>query len=227
MELKSAMFENDKSLKSKNRWLLYAYILFHFLIFITVVLGAEGVTSLWIDLTSDWTSSILPIGIVYFFVSLISLILLGVFPSHLRDRLVHLRWSHPLPGARAFTKYAIRDARVNVKALEKKYGGLPTDPVVQNHTWYKASIEHRNHLGVLDAHRTYLAARDIATISWIFVLTLPLASYFLKHEIVISSLYGIGLILTAILLSLATKIYGGRFVENVLAVTSNLPKGAN
>lgn len=224
MELKSSIFENDKSLKSKNRWLLYAYILFHFLVFITVVLGAEGVKSLWIDLTSDWKSSILPVAIVYFFVSLISLILLGVFPSFLRDRLVHLKWSHPLPGARAFTKYAKRDARINVKALEEKYGELPIDPVVQNHTWYKASIEHKDHLGVLDAHRAYLAARDIATISWIFVLPLPLASYFLKDETVCSSLYGVVLLLLALLLSLATKIYGGRFVENVLAVDSNTKK---
>jgi hypothetical protein len=51
----------------------------------------------------------------------------------MKARLVFLRWRHALPGHRAFSKYAVRDPRIDVSSLEKLHGGsLSVDPVEQN-----------------------------------------------------------------------------------------------
>ena len=116
-----------KSLKDQNRWPLLLVILGNVAVFYIAVktgaLAAEGVD----QLVKDW-KTIVPAGGTFVFTSVLNELLT---PND-KARLVFWRWRDPLPGSRAFTKYAQQDVRVDLAALTSKFGALPTSPRDQN-----------------------------------------------------------------------------------------------
>ncbi len=220
MDVKSLFFDPGKSLKDQNRWLIRGYIALHAAVLMFLLAGPDPFIPL-VMLTSEANvKSAVPVVVGFILSSLAVLILLGLMPRGWRDHIVHMRLSHPLPGSRAFTNISQRDSRIDLTVLEARYGLIPSDPTVQNQLWYVIYNEFQDAIGVLDSHRSYLAARDLAWVTWIMcvLFSIPIAWRFgVSLEF---AGYLISMVLVAIILSLVAQNYASRFVENVLAVAS-------
>jgi hypothetical protein len=210
-----------KSLKEQNAWLIRTALVVHAVAFAYVVFQPlPFIQFAEPGLTRKLQAFLAPGSISLGLIALTRLVLLGLIPPQMRDRLIHWRWSNPLPGARAFTKIGPSDSRVDMSKLEKKYGPLPTDPAQQDRLFYSIYKKHANDVGVLDAHKSYLAARDIGTINLLLmILLLPVAAWFAQDGKTLA-VYSVFLVLAYVLMCLAAKAYGMRLVQNSLAVAS-------
>jgi uncharacterized membrane protein len=210
-----------KSLKEQNAWLIRTALVVHAVAFAYVVFQPLPIIQFAEPgLMHKVQGFLAPGSISLGVIALTRLVLLGLIPPHLRDRLIHWHWSNPLPGARAFTKIGPSDSRVDMGKLEKKYGPLPTDPGEQDRRFYSIYKKHANDVGVLDAHKSYLAARDIGTINFLLmILLLPVATWFAQDGKTLA-FYAIFLVLAYVSMCLAAKAYGMRLVQNSLAVAS-------
>jgi hypothetical protein len=210
-----------KSLKEQNAWLIRTALVVHAVAFAYVVFQPLPIIQFAEpELTRKLQAFLAPGSISLGLIALTRLVLLGLIPPPLRDRLIHWRWSNPLPGARAFTKIGPSDSRVDMSKLQKKYGPLPTDPAEQDRRFYSIYKKHADDVGVLDAHKSYLAARDIGTINLLLtILLLPVAAWFAPDGRTLA-IYALFLVLAYVSMCLAAKAYGMRLVQNSLAVAS-------
>ena len=214
-----------KSLKEQNAWLIRAAMIAHIVAFAAVsirplqLLGTDT-RGIWEKLQAAALPGSASLGLIV----IASLILLGLVPGGLRDKLVHLRWSDPLPGCSAFTEVGPAASHVNMAALEKKHGPLPSAPSDQNQLFYKIYREYRDDIGVLDAHRRYLAARDIGTLTVMLAIPLPLLSWAITHNGNRSLVYWAALLAIYLLCAVSAKNYSQRMVEHVLALASSQRK---
>jgi hypothetical protein len=220
------MSSKGKSLKEQNAWLVRAALILHALAFAYVVLKPFPLSqfvdeSFWKHVQEFLAPGSISLGIL----ALTRLLLLGLIPPQLRDRLVHWRWRHPLPGSRAFTKIGPADQRVDMKKLRKALGGLPTNPDKQSSLFYAIYKQHQNEVGVLDAHKSYLAARDIATLTFLIcVLLPPIAGWFLE-DYKRAAFYALATLVAYAVTCLAAQVYAKRMIQNVLAVASHSTYG--
>jgi hypothetical protein len=214
-----------KSLKDQNAWLIRAAMIAHIVAFAFVSMRPLQLIGLDAKgLMARLQSAALPGSASLGLIVIASLILLGLVPASLRDKLVHLRKSDPLPGCRAFTQVGPRASHVDMDALAKKFGPFPSEPSAQNQLFYRIYRDYRDDVGVLDAHRRYLAARDIGTITAILAAPLPLLSFAITHDGVRSVTYLVALLLIYLLCAVSAKNYSWRMVEHVLALASSRKK---
>lgn len=214
------MFE-QKSLKHQNVWLLNIAVLLHVLVFLWVIVRPIRLLELGQDELFETAQSLLGPGAISLgVICILRLVLLGMLPSALRDSIVHWRVLYPLPGSRAFTKYGKVDPRVDMKKLETMHSSLPIDPEAQDRLFYAIYRKHKNETGVLDAHKSYLAMREISVLNLLFLGSLsPLAGYVLgSFQDVIG--YVSVMVLAFVSTCYAAQQYGRRMVENVLAAES-------
>ena len=97
---------------------------------------------------------------------------------------------------------------------------LPTDQGEQGRLFYKIYSTYSNAVGVLDAHRSYLAARDIAMINLILSVLLPGFALWATGDGIRTVAYIGVLFLCYLLAATAAQVYGVRLVENTLAAAS-------
>lgn len=209
---------DQKSLKEQNLWLINIAVLLHIFVFFWITVQPTTLFDLMQDeLLKRLQSLLAPGAISLGVICILRLVLLGVIPSGLRDKLVHWRMKHPLPGSMAFTKIGVDDPRVSLDVLAEQHSSLPTDPAEQGQLFYQIYKKRQNETGVLDAHKSYLAMRDISVLNLMFLLTLgPLAYYMIgSAQDVIG--YVLMLVLVFFLTSFAAQNYARRMVENVLA----------
>jgi hypothetical protein len=211
---------DTKSLKDQNAWLVRSSVIGHITAFMWVAFAppkllTAGSSAAIKKLEAVAVPGSAAIGIIV----IASLLLLGLIPPYWRDRLIHLKWHNPLPGCRAFTEIGPKSNHVDMQLLEAKCGPLPTDPGDQNKLFYKIYLKVRDEVGVLDAHRRYLAARDIGTIAAILTLALPILAWIATQNASRSALYALGLAIFFILCAVAAKNYSRRMVQHVLALT--------
>ncbi|KQY97180.1 hypothetical protein ASD45_20970 [Pseudolabrys sp. Root1462] len=211
-----------KSLKEQNAWLIRAVLVIHALAFAYVVFQPLPITQLsGPEALQKMQNFLAPGSIALGLIALTRLVLLGLIPAQMRDRLIHWRWINPLPGARAFTKIGPADQRVDMKKLKKAHGRLPVDPDEQGRLFYSIYRKHSADVGVLDAHKSYLAARDIGTINLILlILLVPLAGLFTQDHGRVA-VYAGCLFAAYALMCLAAQVYAARLVQNTLAVASH------
>lgn len=168
----------------------------------------------------DWVTAIRDIG--EFLPAGVGFILTGILNAQLsanaKSRIVFLRWRNPLPGSEAFTRYACSDPRVDLGALEKNYGPLPSDAREQNALWYKLYKTIESDPAVAQAHRAFLFARDYACIALIMLLVLGGAALFQMASMKTILPYIGGLTLQFLLSGRAARNHGCRFVSTVLAI---------
>lgn len=210
-----------KSLKEQNAWLIRAAMIGHAVTFAWVALEpAKLVRAGPVQLGAKLEAMAVPGSASFGLIVIASLILLGMIPPNWRDRLIHLRWHNPLPGSRAFTIVGPTSAHVDMTELEAKLGALPSDPVAQNHLFYRIYKPLRDDVSVCDPHRRYLAARDIGTITALLTVPLPILAASVNGNATRSAIYGACLLLAYILCAVAAKNYGWRMVQHVLALTA-------
>jgi hypothetical protein len=151
-----------------------------------------------------------------------ALLLSSLLSSNLKAVLVFWRWQHPLPGARAFTVHAPADPRIALDRLRKNVGEFPQDLREQNSRWYALYREVQDEASVRDSHGHYLLFRDLAAVSLLLMLAVPLAL------LAVASATGIVLgtaaffLIQYLLAAQAGRVAGVRMVRNVLALHASL-----
>ena len=155
-------------------------------------------------------------------VPVVVLLFTGLVSHNVKAKLVYWKLANPLPGSEAFTKHAPGDIRIDMSALAKNVGSLPTEPGEQNAKWYKLYRQVGDDPAVVEAHKLYLMYRDMAAMS---LLLVPLAPAALRYVAVPSgSLWATGVLFLVqyLVCAIAARNSGMRFVCNVLAVHSTL-----
>ncbi len=147
-----------------------------------------------------------------------ALLLSWLVSSNHKAILVFWRLQHPLPGARAFSIHAPADPRIDLTALRTNIGELPISDRDQNSKWYSLYKLVDSEHSVVDSHKNYLLFRDIAAMSLLLALAVPLMMYFADIDIQAMKLSAGVFLLQYLLSAYAARTAGIRFVQNVLAV---------
>ena len=210
-----------QSLKAQNAWLIRAVMLAHLGGFVVTTLRpteimSDGASALLNRLEQAAAPGTASLGVIV----IASLLLLGLIPSPWRNRIIHWRWTCPLPGARAFTQIGLRDGRVDMSLLGERFGPLPVDEADQDRLFYRIYRGYKDEAEVLDPHRSYLATRDIGIINFILLLALPPLCFVATSDLSTVVVYAACLFGTYVLSALAAQSYAARMVENVLALAS-------
>jgi hypothetical protein len=210
-----------KSLKEQNAWLIRAAMIAHVIAFTWIALEPGKLIKLGaVDIGKKLEALAVPGSASLGLIVIASLLLLGLIPPNWRDRIVHLRWHHPLPGCRAFTVIGPGSSHVDMQRLATRVGDLPTDSILQNQLFYRLYKPLRDDIGVCDAHRRYLAARDIGTITALLMIPLPILSVIATHNFARAGSYALILAITYLFCAVAAKNYSWRMVQHVLALTA-------
>lgn len=213
---------DGKSLKEQNAGLIRAAMIGHIVAFAWI--AAEPLRLVAMNgsaLAARLEVAAAPGTAAFGLIVVASLLLLGLINPEWRDRIMHWRWRHPLPGCRAFTSVGPRSSHVNMAVLEAQYGPLPSAGQEQNQLFYRIYREFRDDIGVLDAHGRYLAARDIGTITALVMVPLPWLAWWASGNSGSAAIYGVVLFLVYALCVIAAKNYSWRMVQHVLALASS------
>jgi hypothetical protein len=97
---------------------------------------------------------------------------------------------------------------------------LPTDPGEQSRLFYSIYKKYANDVGVLDAHKSYLATRDIGTINLLLLIVLVPLAYWSTEDHKRVLVYSAILLGAYVVTCIAAQAYGARLVQNSLAVAS-------
>lgn len=200
------------SLKEQNKKALWAAMIANALAFALVVQGQAVVVKDLATTIKDW-SALVPATTALVLVGLLNALL----DSNAKARLVFWRWSCPMPGAEAFTKWGPRDDRVDMTAVGLKFGPLPHDRAAQNKLWYRLYQTVQTLPAVEQVHREFLLARDIASLTVILFLVLAPAA-FVFMPVVTAAVYVGALLVEYAIATRAARVHGARFVTTVLAL---------
>ena len=148
------------------------------------------------------------------------LLLVNFLPHDLKSMLVYWKPLGVLPSCEAFTRYGPRDRRIDLNALQKHVGSLPIVPAEQDAKWYKLYKMLPNEPEVIEAHKLFLMYRDMAVISLVLLIIVPLALYAAGSSVWALSLAALLFVVQYFLTALSGRWSGIRFVCNVLAVHS-------
>jgi hypothetical protein len=211
---------STKSLKDQNHWQLWLVIAANaVLLYAIIQADAFAITGLKAALTG--APNLIPVG----FAVIITTIANGLLSAEMKTRLVFLRWSHALPGHRAFSRYAASDPRIDIAKLKKALGNkLPDDPVEQNRTWYRLYKADENHPAVLQVHRDYLLTRDYAGFAALFLVAFGAVALLIVQSWKVALTYCLLLVVQFVWARHAAATYGARFVTTVLAQKAAAPK---
>jgi len=201
------------SLKGTNSLGLYAIAAANLIVFYALLKGHQLFSGDWSSARRELAEA-LPAGL--------GLILTSVANAQLsataKARLVFMRWNNPLPGCEAFTRYARSDPRVDLDALRREHGPLPTDPRSQNALWYRLYKSVESEPAVLEAHRGYLFMRDYNCMALIMLVALGGIAVFQMASKEVAFFYSSGLLAQVMLAGQAARNHGRRFVSTVLAI---------
>jgi hypothetical protein len=203
----------ERSLKSLNmKWLVLlaaADVLF-VLLFVAPDL-LNGVTLTQIGIGRVLTTTVMPVVV---------LLIVNVLPHDVKSMLVYWKPLGLLPGCEAFTKYGPRDPRIDIAALKKNVGALPTESTEQNSKWYKLYKQVPNEPEVQEAHKLFLMYRDMAVLSLPLVALVPLSLNVVGVSNSTLALSAVLFVAQYLSTALSARWSGIRFVCNVLAIHS-------
>jgi hypothetical protein len=148
------------------------------------------------------------------------LLLTGLLSAKVKAMLVFWKVTNPLPGSEAFTKHALADTRINVAALRRHVGVLPTEPAEQNAKWYKLYRMVRDEPAVVGANKLFLMYRDMATMSLPLIVLVPVGLRIAGADAVAAWIAASVFLLQYIATALSSHHSGIRLVCNVLAIHS-------
>lgn len=151
-----------------------------------------------------------------------ALLLSLLLPSNLKASLVFWRSQDPLPGARAFTVHAPADPRIALDRLRKNVGDFPEAPAEQNSRWYGLYRDVQNEPSVADSHRNYLLFRDLAAVSLLLAIGLPVILLMLGHTRTLAGMAAAAFLIQYAVAVQVGRVSGVRMVRNVLAIHADL-----
>lgn len=215
----------ERGHKQRSRAAMTAVLLLQRSLFLALAIGCPWVLEFSKEAQLHWSRIIGSAIVLGTISSLLSLLCLGLLTDKWRARGVHWRWEHPLPGSRAFTEIGPADHRVDMDALQRRFGDLPTEPAEQNPFWYRIYMAHPGDPGIADASKAYLAARDLTALNLLLTPTLSVALWFALGSVEVVAYYAVGLLLFYALTAVVAQNYGVRLVQNALAVASSSTDG--
>ena len=166
-----------------------------------------------VDDVKQW-HDLLPAGVGVTFAGVVN----GLLSANNKARLVFWRWSNPLPGNFAFSRYAQQDPRIDVVALREIVPAWPSNANDENRLWYRLYKSVENEPAITDAHRHFLLTRDYTAIAFILLTTAgPLGAWLIATPITAIAYVAL-LLLQYLLAREAAKNYGIRLVTSVLAL---------
>lgn len=167
-----------------------------------------------------WTTLAMIRGLGTVVLPVLVLLIVNVLPYNAKAMIVYWKPLGWLPGSESFTKYAPRDERIDMVALKKNVGVLPTDPKEQNRKWYKLFKMVENATEVAAAEKDFLMYRDMAVISLPLIGLVPLGLWL--AGLPTGALWFAGALFAVqyFLAAVSARHSGIRFVTNVLAVHS-------
>lgn len=203
----------ERSLKSLNlKWLVGLALLD---IFVVVLVTVPDIIT-----TASMSQLVVERMLATAVLPVVVLLLAGLLPHNVKAMLIYWKVNNVLPGCQAFTKHSPADGRIDMAMLKKNVGEFPTEPAEQNSKWYKLYKMVANDLEVVEAHKMYLLYRDMAALSLLLIVLVPLGLYFFRTST--SALWiacGL-LILQYVVTALGARHSGVRLVCNVLAIHS-------
>jgi hypothetical protein len=200
------------TLKDQNRLGLYAVMAANLALYFSVSGSGAIFSGDWAGLATQW-AALLPAGL--------GLIVVGVLNAQAdaitKARLVFMRWHDPLPASEAFTRLAATDPRIDMAALECKFGQLPTDAKSQNALWYRLYKSIEADAAVEHAHREFLFTRDFHFLAALMLIGLGVLAIATFSGVGKTSLYLAILAAQFLTTGQAARNHGRRLVCTVLA----------
>lgn len=143
-------------------------------------------------------------------------VLNNLIPSDWKAVLVFWKLRDVLPGHRAFSWFARKDARINVQKLMARIKEWPTSARDQNAKWYALLRQHEAapHIGA--GHRVFLLLRDMSALTVLLASSTPATSLAGATWSAIAWVE-VALVIEFLALSTAGRNAGNRLVVNVLA----------
>lgn len=202
-----------KSLKQANFVWLCTLVTFDAVVLALVIFPeiARDATVSNIALARGISSVLLPV---------VPLLLTNTVSQLMKARLVYWKWTNPLPGSSAFTKFVKEDERIDETKLQKNIGVFPTDPKEQNSKWYGLYLKVKNDVSVLDAHKAFLLYRDAASLSLILSVLAGITLWYLEFPVVQVRNACTVFVIQYLLTMMSARLAGRRLVCTVLAVHS-------
>jgi|MTBAKMStandDraft_1061839.scaffolds.fasta_scaffold03155_2 hypothetical protein len=204
----------DNSIKatySKNMW---GFVAVHTAIAWSI--AASGALS-GARMMTAWQATLDERSIVFGLLPIVTLILNGIIPTHVKEILVFWRLKNPLPGCRAFSQLAPKDPKVDPAELRRRYGEFPQAPEEQNRLWYQIYKNHRDNPAIMQGLRAYLMSRDLAGISFCLLFLGVVFVVITTPSRQVAALYLGTLVIQYLLLALTARFAGDRLVCNSLA----------
>ena len=203
----------SKSLKDQYRAQLWLVIALNVIVFHAVLRAGPIADQGWAEFAPS-ALSLVPAGLALAVTSVAN----GLLDPAAKARLVFLRWHDPLPGSRAFSKWAATDPRIDPARLKKRLGkAFPSGASAENRAWYKFYKEVEHDPAVQHAHRDFLFTRDYAALSALFFAGFTGAAIVRLPDPGLVIGYGLCLALQYLAVRRAAAVYGVRFVTTVLA----------
>ena len=202
-----------KSLKDQNRRQLWAIMAGNAVAFYCVAQW-DSISTSGIETLFKHAANLLPVGLTIILTTVAN----ALISSDNKARLVFLRWTHALPGHRAFSKYAQFDPRVDMARVKRALGNkMPGDPEQENRIWYRWLKETETLPAVEQSHRDFLLLRDYTTLSAFFLIGFGIAAWFIVESVQARVLYTVALLVQFGVVRHAAATVGARFVCTVLA----------
>lgn len=213
--------KSERSLKSLNmKWLVM-------LASLDVVIVLLFVAPEFIKDTT-WSTVAVMRGLVTALLPVIVLLFTGMLSHDIKARLVYWKWTNPYPGCEAFSRHGPADARIDMVALKKNVGDLPSDAAEQNKKWFKLYKLVGDDKAVVEAHRLYLMYRDMAAMSLPLVALVPLGLWLSGAPLSAFWITALVFAIQFVVCCLGARNSGTRFVCNVLSIhsTKKIPLNA-
>ena len=200
-------------LKDRYQKHLWVFIGLNLGVFWFLLVSGGNVLGL-LDRLSDVS---LTTGVLALLSPIVVIVLNGLLTPLAKARLVFLRWHHPLPGSRAFSRYAHLDHRIDLSRLPES----PSTPEEENRVWYRLFKQVEEQPSVAGAHHAYLFTRDISGLAFLFLMAFGPIAIATSPDTRVALGYAVCLVVQYALAALAAGNYGRRFVTNVLALSSS------
>lgn len=205
---------SEKALKTQNIPSIIIFLVLNIALYTVFYVGFKD---FWQELVSQFNIANAKNGLVAAITPALSFALTGLISPGLKANIVFWKKDNPLPGSRAFTEVAPKDVRIDMNVLKKKVKKLPVEPGKQNRAWYKIYKEVADTPTVELAHKHFLLARELATVSLLLLVATPWPILLIAKNAEFAGIYVLVLLAEFIVFCVVGQNTGKRFVANVLA----------
>lgn len=208
-------------LKDSYKWHLRTVTVVNVAVFWSVVVAGADFSEIRALLSAVSIND----GIVGLVAPIATFIINGLLSADAKARVIYWRYSHPLPGSRAFSEHLDKEVRADPARLVQQWGALPDDPAAQNRLWYRIYKSVEEDITVREAHRAWLYSRDLNAYAVLFLTIFGTSTLISGARWAVAAWYLVALALQYIAVMTAARTYGVRFVRTVLAIASQTNHG--